>query len=66
MPHPTSHRRLRPSVASRRAPTTVRAADVVLAVALVAILGVLCLLLVGGLIGTRDDGATAPTSAQPS
>ncbi len=66
MPRPTGHRRFRPSVASRRAPTTVRAADVVLAVALVAILGVVCLVLVGRLIGPGDALATAPAPAQPS
>ncbi|KMO42543.1 hypothetical protein VQ03_10500 [Methylobacterium tarhaniae] len=66
MLHPTSHRRFRLSAARRRAPVAVRAADVVLAVALVAILGVVCLMLVSSLIGTSDDLATAPTSAQPA
>ncbi|MGF3025128.1 hypothetical protein ACQVP2_20185 [Methylobacterium aquaticum] len=66
VPHPTGHRRSRPSAARRRAPAAVRAADIVLAVALVAILGVVCLMLAGSLIGTADDLAPAPISAQPS
>ncbi len=66
MPHPIRPRGFRSSALCRSNQATVRAADVVLAVALVAVASVVCLMLVGRLIGPGDALATTPTSAQPS
>lgn len=66
MPHPINHRRFRLTAAHRRTRTDVRTSDLVLAVTLVAILGVVCLMLASSLVGPPDDMATAPISAQPS
>ncbi|AWB23254.1 hypothetical protein DA075_22070 [Methylobacterium currus] len=66
MPRPVNQRRFRLPAAHRRARADLRTSDLVLAVTVVAILGVVCLMLAGSLIGTTDDMATGPTSAQSS
>ena len=52
--------------ARRRSPPEVRTSDVVLAVTLVALLGVFCLILLAGLIGDAEGVALAPTLARAS
>ncbi len=65
MPHPDRNRRLRLPGAGRERPADVRASDVVLAVTFVAVLGVLCLMLLGRLVGAAVVGEAAAASGCP-